>query len=216
MKKDRKRILVTAGSTIEPIDPVRYISNFSTGLAGYEIAAACAERGHKVCLISGPSSIVPPMKVKVVHVSTAREMMKAIEGLSGKIDCIVMAAAVCDFRPVKEAKRKIKTKRGFSLNLVRNPDIIAGIKPEKEQIRIGFALETGKIENCRKKALRKIRKKGLDLIVLNTKTPSLDPFGAGRKDFALLWKDGREKRLKGITKKAMARILVEEAERMMR
>lgn len=211
--RSRYKILVTAGPTVEPIDPVRYISNFSTGKMGFEIAAEAARRGHDVRLVSGPATAQLPSGVRTEKVCTAREMGKAVVKKAEWCDCVIMAAAVCDFRPRVKQDGKIKKKQGpFKLSLARNPDILLGLGKSKNTIKIGFALETDKpLENGREK----LNKKKLDLIVVNVKNSSSDPFGEGSKDFIILDKTGQMKKIRKKSKKTVASMIIREAERLL-
>jgi phosphopantothenoylcysteine decarboxylase/phosphopantothenate--cysteine ligase len=161
-----KRILVTAGPTREPFDPVRFITNYSSGKMGYALAIVARRRGAAVTLISGPSVLPVPAGVDFIPVSSAVEMREAVmKHLSGA-DIIIKSAAVADFRPSKRADAKIKKKGGpLTLTLERNPDILAEIGKIKEgRILIGFAMES---ENLVENAKAKLMKKNLDLIVAN-------------------------------------------------
>jgi phosphopantothenoylcysteine decarboxylase/phosphopantothenate--cysteine ligase len=163
-------ILVTAGPTREYIDPVRFISNSSSGRMGYAIAQAAASRGHKVTLISGPVQLTPPKGVRLVPVMSAQEMLDAATVAFPKTDAVIMAAAVGDYRPIKRHKHKIKKEYGgedrLLLELVPTPDIIAHLGRHKRdaQILIGFALEDRAGHDH---ALEKFSRKNLDAIVLN-------------------------------------------------
>ncbi len=207
-----RRILVTAGPTIEPLDPVRYISNRSTGTMGYEIAAEGRRRGFKVCLISGPVHLPPPSGVEVLSVTTAREMKDKVAERIGGCDCVIMAAAVCDFRPEKSAKRKIKKRETLDIKLVKNPDILLEAGQREGLVKVGFALET---ENALENAKGKLEKKGLDLIVINTIDEKSDPFGPGAARYILLDRDGNIREVESLTKKQMAGIIVREVERLL-
>lgn len=163
-----KHVVVTAGGTQEPLDPVRYIGNRSTGQMGVAIAEAAVDRGARVTLVAGPTVAVLPagMGVDVVRVGTALEMQAAVERAVAAADVLVMAAAVADFRPRDHADQKIKKQPGqanMELDLVRNPDIVAGIT-RPGLLKIGFAAET---EDLLANAARKLTGKGLDLIVAN-------------------------------------------------
>ena len=171
-----KKVLVSAGPTYEPIDPVRFIGNRSSGLMGIELAKAFADRGAEVQLVLGPSKyeVVYP-SVKVIRVETASEMYKQITSAFELADITVMAAAVADFTPEESNKEKIKKETGLdSIRLVPTVDILKelGSKKEDHQILVGFALET---ENETRNALKKLNSKNLDMIVLN----SLKDEGAG-------------------------------------
>ena len=169
------KLLITAGPTREPIDPVRYLSNRSSGKMGYALAEAAAARGHEVTLISGPVALPLPKDVQVVRVVTAADMLAAVKLYLKKCDVLIMAAAVADWRPVRVAKRKLKkgSEQRLTLELKRTPDILKTIAPLKgNKIFIGFAAET---HNLRNEAKRKLREKNLDLIVANDVTAA----GAG-------------------------------------
>ena len=162
------RVLLTAGPTREPIDPVRYISNSSSGKQGYALAQAFAEAGARVTVISGPVTLTPPARVEVVPVETAREMCDAAMARIAEHDIFVGVAAVADYRPIAAAQDKIKKARSgadLTLTLTENPDIIATIAraPSKPFV-VGFAAET---ENVLAHARDKLVRKGLDLIVVN-------------------------------------------------
>ncbi|GAB3197861.1 hypothetical protein GCM10027293_13340 [Pontibacter aydingkolensis] len=173
-----KTILLTAGPTHEPIDPVRFIGNHSTGKMGYALAECFAARGAKVQLVSGPVNIkAESQSINITPVTTADEMYAAVKQLAPKADIIVYAAAVADYRPKMVADKKIK-KSGdeLTIELVKNVDIAAALGKEKKegQFSVGFALET---HNESANAREKLQKKNLDMIVLN----SLNDPGAGFK-----------------------------------
>ena len=163
------KILVSAGPTREPIDAVRFLSNRSTGRMGCAVARAAAEAGHEVALVLGPVAIEPPDGVRVVRVETALQMRDALRAELPAADALVMAAAVADFRPARPAARKLhKGAMPAALRLVRNPDILAGLRPLKgSRIFCGFAAET---DDVLASAAGKLARKGLDLIVANDVT----------------------------------------------
>lgn len=172
-----KRVMVTAGPTYEPIDPVRFIGNYSTGKMGYAIADEAARRGAEVTIVSGPVAIAPTVaSVKVVNVNSAREMAAEVMRVFPRADIAVMAAAVADYAPAEVADKKIKREKDEipTIRLVKNPDIAAAIGQQKRpgQIIAGFALETNDEDA---NALDKLRRKNLDMIVMN----SLRDKGAG-------------------------------------
>jgi phosphopantothenoylcysteine decarboxylase/phosphopantothenate--cysteine ligase len=161
------KILVSAGPTRENIDPVRYISNRSSGKMGYALAEAAAKLGHKVVLVSGPVSIRAPGNVELVNVDTAAEMAREIRRRSRGSDIIIMAAAVADYAPVRAATKKIKkTAAGMTLRLKRTEDILAwlGKNRRKNQIVVGFSAET---DNLITNALSKLKRKKADWIIAN-------------------------------------------------
>ncbi|MCH5319945.1 MAG: bifunctional phosphopantothenoylcysteine decarboxylase/phosphopantothenate--cysteine ligase CoaBC [Paramuribaculum sp.] len=172
-----KKILITAGPTVERIDPVRFISNFSTGKMGYALADEASRRGAEVTIVSGPVDISPSERnIKVINVESARDMLSECEKAFPDCDIAVMCAAVADYAPKETAEKKIKRENSdrMQIELVKNPDISAtlGRLKKENQLLIGFALET---DNETENALRKIKNKNLDLIVLN----SLNDEGAG-------------------------------------
>lgn len=162
-----KHILVTAGPTREYLDPVRFVSNRSSGKMGYAIVEAAVQRGASVKLISGPTALQPPPQVEFFRVETARQMYEAVISSAASVDIIIMAAAVADYRPLKEQARKIKKSQGeLIIQLERNPDILMelGKRKKETQILVGFAAET---EDEIKNAQEKLTRKNLDLIVVN-------------------------------------------------
>ena len=161
------RVLVTAGPTREYIDDVRYISNASSGRVGYIIAGACAARGHRVTLISGPTSLLPPAKVKVLRVTSACQMLRAVVSLFPSCDALIMTAAVSDYRPAHRTRGKMRREEhDVFLRLTPNPDILKRVRARKgKKITIGFALET---KDARKRGTRKLIEKNLDYIVINS------------------------------------------------
>ena len=161
-----RKILVTAGGTREPLDPVRYLGNRSTGRMGYAIAQEAAARGADVVLVSAPSALPVPPGVRCVHVETAREMREAVLREFDDADVVIKAAAVADYRPKIVAENKIKKSEGeFTLVLERNPDILLELGQKKrQQVLVGFAAETTKLEEY---ARGKLAKKNLDFIVAN-------------------------------------------------
>ncbi len=204
-----KRAIVTAGPTYEPIDPVRFIGNHSSGKQGIAIAEALSDAGVQVDLILGPSSLRPSGREITTHrVMTTEQMKRVCDQLFPKVDIAVLSAAVSDYRPAKPATQKIKkSKKTRSIDLKKNPDILKslGQQKKKNQLLIGFALET---ENEEKNALKKLKEKNLDLIVLN----SLNDQGAGFQtdtNKVTLLKGKKEKvTLPLLSKKEVAREIV--------
>jgi len=186
------RAVVTSGPTHEPIDPVRYLANRSSGRQGHAIAAALAASGAEVTLVSGPVELQPPPGVRTVSVTTAREMQAAVEGAL-PADIAVMAAAVADWR-VQESAEKLKKKDGrgaASMELVENPDILAGLGRHKKRPRllVGFAAET---ENLLANASEKLKRKGADWIVANNVSPETGIMGGTRNRVHLVSAEGVE------------------------
>ncbi|MBT6145200.1 MAG: bifunctional phosphopantothenoylcysteine decarboxylase/phosphopantothenate--cysteine ligase CoaBC, partial [Gemmatimonadetes bacterium] len=161
-----RRLLVTAGPTLEDVDPVRYVGNRSSGKMGYAIAIRARQRGAQVCLVSGPTNLAAPAGVERVDVRSALQMLAACQDAFATADAAIMAAAVADYRPAQASETKIKRGTGtLSIELVENPDIAATLGQEKgDRILVAFALETGHgIEQARKK----LEKKHADFVVLN-------------------------------------------------
>jgi phosphopantothenoylcysteine decarboxylase / phosphopantothenate---cysteine ligase len=186
-----KRILITAGPTHEPIDPVRYIANRSSGKQGFAIAAAACAAGGDVTLVSGPVDLEPPPGVKIERVESAREMLDRVEAAL-PADVAIFAAAVADWRVASEGEQKLKkTAAGApALQLVENPDILATIsnlKKGRPPLVVGFAAET---ENLIDNAKAKIKRKGCDWIVANDVSPSTGVMGGDRNTVHLLARDG--------------------------
>jgi len=204
-----KKGLVTAGPTREPIDPVRFVSNPSTGRMGYEIAAAAARRGAEVTLVTGPSHLQPPYGVSVKQVTTADEMHRACKRLAAKMDFIVGAAAVADYAPAVAAESKIKkTGRAVTIKLEPTKDILAdiGTKKKKGQVTVGFAMET---ENLTRNAKKKLREKNLDLIVANDITVPGSGFGVETNVAALIDRSGKVDQLPLLAKRQVAERIID-------
>jgi len=184
-----ENILVTAGPTREPFDPVRFISNYSSGKMGYALAVMAKRRGADVTLISGPSALPVPAGVHFVPVATALDMRDAVVNYFEEATVVIKAAAVADYRPCVEASQKIKkTKTPLVVELERNPDIIAEIARRKgNRIIVGFAMET---ENLLENARSKLIKKGLDLIVANDLHEAGAGFQCDTNVIRILGKDG--------------------------
>lgn len=181
-----KRILITAGPTEEPIDPVRYIGNRSTGKMGYAIATVAAALGAEVTLVSGPVSIEPPRGVKIVKVQTAAEMYEATLSRFENIDIGILSAAVADYRPVNPANEKIKKQNAeMTIALEKTQDILKSLggSKKKDQILVGFALET---ENALENGRKKLEAKNCDMIVLNSLRDSGAGFGHDTNKVTLL------------------------------
>jgi phosphopantothenoylcysteine decarboxylase/phosphopantothenate--cysteine ligase len=182
-----KHIVVTAGGTQEPIDPVRYVSNRSSGKMGYALAEAARDRGAKVTLITAPASLPEPVGVDVVEVNTAQEMHQAVENVTSQADALIMAAAVADYRPTKAAKDKIKKgEAGLTLELERTPDILGSVKGNF--IKVGFAAESS---NLVENAKQKLKQKGLALIVANDITASDSGFGTDTNRVTIIDHEGK-------------------------
>jgi len=211
-----KKVVVTAGGTQEPIDPVRVISNRSSGKQGYAIAQAALDAGADVVLISGPVSLLSPVGANIVQVTTAAEMADAVLAETEAADLLIMAAAVADYRPLQPADQKIKKDReGLqTLKLERTEDILLHVAARKEEsgvgpaFVVGFAAET---ENLLENARAKLEKKGLDLIAANDVSGQDTGIGADLNQVLLIWRDGQTKDLGSLPKFEIARALIKEA-----
>jgi phosphopantothenoylcysteine decarboxylase/phosphopantothenate--cysteine ligase len=200
-------LLITAGPTREPIDPVRYISNRSSGRMGYAVAEAGLARGHIIRLVSGPVQLAPPPRAAVFRVETAADMLAAVSAHVPWCDALVMAAAVADWRPAAPAGVKLKKDRTpRALNLERTPDILEGIRALKGgRVFVGFAAETG---DPVPEARRKLRAKGLDLIVANDVTQPGAGFEVDTNRVTLISADGATEPLPLLPKAAVAERIV--------
>lgn len=167
-----RRVVITAGGTHEPLDPVRYVGNRASGRMGFALAAEARDRGAHVTLIAGPTALPPPSAVDLVRVETALQMRDAVYAAIAGADLLVMNAAVADFRPAEFADRKIKKgdDEELLLRLVRNPDILGGLAARRELLKIGFAAETNDLEAY---ARSKLDRKGLDMIIANEAVASI-------------------------------------------
>jgi phosphopantothenoylcysteine decarboxylase/phosphopantothenate--cysteine ligase len=197
-------VLVTAGGTREPIDPVRYVGNRSSGKQGHALAAEAAARGAKVTLVSTVDLPVPP-QADVVRVETAAEMEDAVHAAEASADVVVMAAAVADFRPARVAERKLKKQAGVpEITLEPTPDILAGLGTRKRpgQTIVGFAAETDEV---RQNAAAKLAAKGIDLIVANDVTAPGAGFEHDTNHVVIIDADGTEREVPLADKRAIAR-----------
>lgn len=203
-----KRVLVTAGGTIERIDPVRYLSNDSSGKMGYAIAAAAVEQGAEVQLVSANVGISPPAGVELIKVESAEEMFEAVISCFDETDITIMAAAVADYRPVKQASSKMKKKdEKLVLELERTPDILAELgKRKNKQFVVGFAAET---ENLQHYAMDKLQRKRCDLIVANDITTAGGGFGSDQNEVSVFDQHGLVEQWPLSSKQSIAERLVE-------
>jgi phosphopantothenoylcysteine decarboxylase/phosphopantothenate--cysteine ligase len=185
-----EKILLTAGPTREPFDPVRYITNYSSGKMGYALAIAAKRRGARVTLISGPTALPAPRDMKFIPVASAVEMRDAVMENLGSSTVVIKAAAVADYRPSSRSARKIKKGvDGLDLQLERNPDIILEVGGKKgNRILVGFAVET---ENLVQNAMVKLKKKNMDIIVANDVTKEGAGFGYDTNIIKIISADGK-------------------------
>ncbi len=195
-----RRIVVTAGGTREPIDPVRYIGNRSSGKMGYALASAARDRGAEVKLITAATSLAEPAGVDIIQVETALQMKKAVAKAVKGADALIMAAAVADYQPISASKAKIKKESPvLTLELTRTPDILAEVKGDF--IRVGFAAET---EGLLANAKQKLKEKRLDLIVANDVTDKDSGFGTDTNKVTLIDGKGKVEALPLMTKREVA------------
>ena len=204
-KKDlrKKKVIVTAGPTIAPIDPVRYITNRSSGKMGYAIAKEARNRGAEVTLISGPTSLEAPEGINVVRIATNEEMRKAVLDRFDSADIVVKAAAVADYKPKNYSTQKIKkAQNDFALELTRDNDILKELGSLKnKQTLVGFAAES---QNLKENALSKLEKKNLDYVVANDITSSDTGFASEDNKVIILSKDKEEINLDKMSKEKIA------------
>jgi phosphopantothenoylcysteine decarboxylase/phosphopantothenate--cysteine ligase len=201
------RFLITAGPTREPIDPVRYISNRSSGKMGYAIAEAALAEAHEIMLISGPVNLEPPRDAKLISVSSSDEMFEAVHRHADECDICVLCAAVADYKPVNVSPTKIK-KRGttFSLELIPTRDILdsLGHKQDRQFLLVGFAAETDHVEE---NAAKKLRAKNCDIIVANDVSGADSGMESDANEVIILFRNGEKKRISRASKKIIAREL---------
>ena len=219
------KIIVTAGPTREYLDPVRFLSNPSTGKMGFAIAAEAARRGHEVTLVAGPVALKTPKGVKRVDVTSAREMLVAVEAALGdskrttaREAVLIATAAVADWRPAKCAAKKLKKgEMSSTLKLVRNPDILKTIDSYRKRSKavglrlVGFAAET---DHVLAEAARKCREKGLSFIVANDVTQKGCGFGTDTNRVTFVFPDGTQRKFPLMTKRMVAKRILDEVSRL--
>ena len=201
------RFLITAGPTREAIDPVRYISNRSSGKMGYAIAEAALEAGHDVILISGPVNLDPPPGVRAVSILTSDEMYDAVHRHMRDCDLLVMCAAVADYRAQEVSATKIKKRdEHLALNLILTRDILASLPNEDRQfLVVGFAAETNDVEE---NAAKKLREKNCDIIVANDISSVDSGMESDTNEVTILFRNGEKKKISRAPKTIIARELV--------
>ena len=207
MAKKRLHVVVTAGPTREHVDPVRFLSNESSGRMGFAIAAEAVRRGHRATLIAGPVALETPKGVKRIDVVSARDMLASVRAAFRNADALYMAAAVADFRPARKLAGKWRKKDDgrevASLELVRNPDILQTVARRKgSRLVVGFALETG---DGLRRARRKLQAKNADFIVLNDDSA----LNAARASVTILDSEGGTRHLASARKEILARSLID-------
>jgi phosphopantothenoylcysteine decarboxylase/phosphopantothenate--cysteine ligase len=200
-------VLITAGPTREYLDPVRFLSNASTGRMGAALAARAKARGHRVALVLGPGAAEPAEADELVRVTSAEEMLAAVAARFGGCDAFIAAAAVCDFRPARPRRHKIKKGLGgLLLQLVKTKDILAAMAARRtHQTLVGFCLESEDLET---RARAKLKAKRLDLVVANAP----EAVGADRLDALLIRAEGPAERLANVTKEDLAERILRDLE----
>lgn len=208
-----RRVLITSGPTREWLDPVRFISNPSSGKMGFALAQEALARGARVCVVSGPTGERPPWGAEVVRVDTTDEMLGAVEAALEGMDVVVGAAAPADFGPAARAEQKIKKDRAASLELELTPDILATIAPGKgSRIHVGFAAESEDLEG---NARAKLEAKGLDMIVANDITAVGAGFGGETNEVTIYNRSGAARHVERCTKREVAAAVWDEVERLL-
>jgi phosphopantothenoylcysteine synthetase/decarboxylase len=200
------RFVVTAGPTREAIDPVRFISNRSSGKMGYAIAEAALAKKHEVTLISGPASIAPPPGAKIISITSSDELHAAVRRAIRECDVLVMCAAVADYKPAAVSAQKTKKRKGaFALKLVPTPDILASLPKRRRYLVVGFAAET---HDLRKNAQKKLRAKNCDAIVANDVSGSETGMESDENEVEIFFRNGESETISRAPKKIIARALV--------
>lgn len=203
------RVVLTAGPTREPIDPVRFLSNYSTGYMGAQVAAEALRRGHQVTIVCGPTQESMPSGAEVLPIETAHEMARALRQQARRAEVVIMAAAVSDFRPARRARAKLSRHAQRTLRLHATPDLIAELPRRARQLVIGFALETHRVVP---RAQAKLRAKRLDVLLAQQANGTRVPFGRRRVRAWLLTRGGSVRALGQRTKPAIARMLLDNIE----
>ena len=200
------RFVVTAGPTREAIDPVRFISNRSSGKMGYAIAEAALANGHDVTLISGPATIAPPRRAEFISILTADELYTAVKKATRSCDILVMCAAVADYKAASVSPRKMKKQgRTVTLKLVPTRDILASLPKRRPYLVVGFAAET---HNLKTNAQKKLRAKHCDVIVANDVSGSETGMESDENEVTIFFRDGEIRKIFRARKKIIARELV--------
>jgi phosphopantothenoylcysteine decarboxylase/phosphopantothenate--cysteine ligase len=199
------RFVITAGPTREAIDPVRYLSNRSSGKMGYAMAEAAIDSGHDVILISGPVNLPPPRGAKLISILTSDEMYTAVHEQLPHCDVLVMCAAVADYRPKTVSAQKIK-KSGepLSLELIPTRDILASLPQDRQFRVVGFAAETSNVEE---NARKKLREKRCDIVVANDVSDPTIGMNSNENEVTIFFKSGEKREISRASKKNIAREL---------
>lgn len=208
------RFVITAGPTREAMDPVRFISNRSSGKMGYAIAEAALARGHEVTLISGPANIAPPPRAKLISITTADQLHDAVHRAVRACEVLVMCAAVSDYKPAAPATRKMQKRNSpFALKLIPTRDILASLPKEKRRyLVVGFAAET---HDLKSNAHKKLRRKNCDMIVANDVSRSDSGMESDENEVVIFFRDGESEKISRASKKIIARKLVKKISKML-
>ena len=200
------KFLITAGPTREPIDPVRYISNRSSGKMGYAIAEAALEDRHQVVLISGPVNLTPPRGARLISVVSSDEMFDAVHRHAPDCDILVMCAAVADYQPAAMSPQKIKKRdANLTLKLIPTRDVLASLPADGKYLVVGFAAETNDLENY---AQKKLHQKNCDVMVANDVSRADTGIESDENEVTIFFRDGEQKKISRAPKKNIARELV--------
>ena len=210
-----KKVVITAGPTIEPLDPVRYMTNYSSGKMGYALAEIARDKGAEVVLISGPTHLEVPRGVKIIRIDTTQEMFESVEEEFEDCDVLIKSAAPLDYKPLKRSEEKIKKhSETLDISFVKNPDIAAHFgKIKKDQLIVGFAAET---ENLIENANSKLKAKNLDFIVANNVKSKDSGFGTDNNKAIIIDKFGTQEELEDMSKKDLAMIILERVSKMLK
>jgi phosphopantothenoylcysteine decarboxylase / phosphopantothenate---cysteine ligase len=200
------RFLITAGPTREAIDPVRYISNRSSGKMGYAMAEAAIEAGHTVVLISGPVNLTVPRGAELISILTSDEMYDAVHRHVGNCDVLVMCAAVADYKPARVSAQKIKKRdESLSLDLIPTRDVLASLPRDRQFLAVGFAAETNDVEE---NARKKLRAKACDIVVANDVSDPNSGMETDENEVTIFFRGGEMNKISRAAKKNLSRALI--------
>lgn len=206
----RLRLLISSGPTREPLDPVRFVSNYSTGTMGACLAREALRRGHRVTMVSGPTELLPPRGARVIRVERTREMQQALRREMPRTDVLIMAAAVSDFEPARASRQKLPRRGTLRLALRATPDVVGSLPRRRGQLVVGFALESA--EGVAR-AKQKLKAKRLDLVV-GQQMNGTSPFGPNQVKAFFVNAAGMVTRLGKVSKPRLARVLLDEIEQL--
>jgi phosphopantothenoylcysteine decarboxylase/phosphopantothenate--cysteine ligase len=206
------RFVVTAGPTREAIDPVRFVSNRSSGKMGYAIAEAALAKNHEVTLISGPAAIAPPRRAELISILTTDDLYRAVHRSLRQCDVFVMCAAVSDYKPAMPSARKLKKRgNGLTLRLIPTRDILGSLPKRRRYLVVGFAAET---HGLTRNAEKKLRAKNCDAIVANDVSGSKTGMESDENEVTIFFRDGEIRKISRAPKKNIGRALVKIFEKM--